>query len=298
MFKGDILGSASKHNFPLLPNSAMEHKSSAGSGTFVQLKCRLSEEQASKPCNRKTNFKWFWNSIIIMNELIYRARLFPWASLSILSLLYLFYIPQIPVTSYLREITKKARKISSNTARTPSIEPIQTDLIYFNRQVVACSAEEILSSWHPKCRCADVSTFSATLNFLNITILSSSTFNFVLTNKRTTRVKGGLHTNTVNSPFALFQIPSCVSYPCLSVWWICHCFWDNCYAYKSNAVSDIVFWNNKAAWNVVIRIPKTSSENLVFLFRHLADRNNFTLNRWNRYKGWCPYLMALFSFFL
>ena len=27
MFKGDILGSASKHNFPLLPNSAMEHKS-------------------------------------------------------------------------------------------------------------------------------------------------------------------------------------------------------------------------------------------------------------------------------
>ena len=152
-----------------------------------------------------------------MNELIYRARLFPWASLSILSLLYLFYIPQIPVTSYLREITKKARKISSNTARTPSIEPIQTDLIYFNRQVVACSAEEILSSWHPKCRCADVSTFSAALNFLNITILSSSTFNFVLTNKRTTRVKGGLHTNTVNSPFAPFQIPSCVSYPCLSV---------------------------------------------------------------------------------
>ena len=134
----------------------MEHKSSAGSGTFVQLKCRLSEEQASKALNKKMNFKLFWNSVIIKNELINRAGLFPWASLSILFLLCLFYIPQIPVTSYLLEITKKARKTSLNMAGTSSIEPIHADLIYFNRQVVACRAEEILSSWHPKCRCADV----------------------------------------------------------------------------------------------------------------------------------------------
>ena len=90
-----------------------------------------------------------------MNELIYRARLYPWASLPILFLLCFFYIPQIPVTSYLLEITKRARKISSNVVGSPSIEPIQADLIYFNRQVVACRAEEILSAWHPN-QSADV----------------------------------------------------------------------------------------------------------------------------------------------
>ena len=96
-------------------------------------------------------------------------------------------------------------------------------------------------------------------------------------------------------PFSKFH-PVCPILVCLLDEFV-FVFWDNCYAYMSNAVSDIVFWNNKAAWNVVIRIPKTSSENLVFLFRHLADRNNFTLNRWNGEEGWCPYLMALFSFF-
>ena len=120
------------------------------------------------------------NSVIIRNELIYRARLFPWATLSILFLLCLFYIPQIPVTSYLLEITKRARKISSNVVGSPSIEPIQAALIYFNRQVVACRAEEILSSWHPKCSCAWKNVIFRYFLLFSIVFMKISLFFFVI----------------------------------------------------------------------------------------------------------------------